>query len=261
MSDRNERACPECGSLLHYSCATSTGAERAFGIKYAAAPGVDSLTGTPAEKHDPTTGELTFEPNETPDRGWDPVTRSLTSMDGLAWAARKYREVEDAFSLNERAHEAEVAWIQRDCDQRMAAAEERRAAADKPLKPGRQFFEGVMAAYAETHRAEVLAGLRKDAKSRLFPSGVRIGWEKIRDGYFWDDSMPAAERTAKLLEWAKMRPGLTETREVPDLEAIKKHLAAADRVNPPERIPGTPAPGMKYVEPGETLEIVVKEKP
>src|SRR5678815_1111173 len=35
MADHNERACPECGSLLHYSCKLDAAVERAYGVKYA----------------------------------------------------------------------------------------------------------------------------------------------------------------------------------------------------------------------------------
>ncbi len=236
--------------------------------KHALEAGLDLLTGQAAEKYDPTTGEVPFEPDETPDRGWDPVTRSLTSMDGAAWAARKYREMEDQLDFNRRAQEAEAAFIQAECDRKMAASEARTQAADKPFEKGLAFFESLLTVYATNNRAEMLRGLKKDAKSRLFPSGVRIGWRKDGGGYRWDDALPAAERQRRLAEWASQEEsgaGLEEMElrkvlaPVADLEAIRTYLA--ERVQDGRDEGPTAPPGLKYVEPAETLEIVVKGKP
>ncbi len=206
--------------------------------------------------HDPATGEVPFEPDETPDRGWDRERHCITSLEGADWAGHRLREAQEQVALNEEMAEAEIEALNR----KMVAVRERMKAADAPFRSAVAYFDNALRVYAETHRAEVLKGLSSKAKSRLLPSGVRIGWRKDSGGYRWDDAMPAAERKAKLLEWARVEEDATDeilikSNPEPDLAEIKQHLAAFASQGRSLDVP----PGLKYVPESETLEIVVKE--
>lgn len=202
-------------------------------------------------KHAPptVTGEVPFEPDETPRSGYDPVTRSLTSMDGMAWAARKLREVEDALAVNDRACDEEIAALDAEYARRHLRITERHEAADKPFDAGKKFFTSLLTVYATQNRADVLKGLRKDAKSRPFPGGVRVGWEK-KGGHLRLQEAPDARE--KLIAWARANcPEATEERWDVDVQAVKKAIGKAQ----------VPA-GMERVPESETLEITFsKEKP
>lgn len=114
---------------------------------------------------------------------------------------------------------------------------------------------------------EVFARDNREAlgKTRRLPNGV-VAWRERKEGaYRWRQDMPKAEREAALLAWAKaeqsstLRP-LWEAVEVerPNLDTIKAHLGT--RAVALQDSPRAP-PGLEWVGPGESLSIVVKEKP
>lgn len=218
--------------------------------------------GDAPEDHDPETGEVLD--HDAPDTGgWDRERHCITSLQGAEWAARKYREAVEQMDANRAAHDAEVAEIQRVCDEKMARATARLTAADRPFSRSEAFFHNALDCYAQAHREEVLKGLR--GKSRLLQAGVRIGWSSTKGGYRLNHSKTPAENKAALLAWAQKEEDVTgetlaQPNPTPDVDAIKRHLAALDAEEARDA-GATPAPpGLEYVPPGETLSIDVEEK-
>lgn len=173
----------------------------------------------------------------------------IATMDAFHRAARDYREALEAASEVDAQHQAEIApWLRK-----IEAAKARADAALKPLRKQAQWLEGRLLGFAQQHRAEILKGQDRRAKSALVGvSGVRVAWRHDPGGYRWDDSMKESERKAKLLEWA-VAGHPVYVRVVPEVAA---DLLKADltRLRKSDEPPETP-PGLKYVEPADVLSI------
>lgn len=141
--------------------------------KHASERGTDLLTGETAEKFDPVTGEV-FDEDAPVGSGWDSERHCATDLRGADWAGRKLREAHEQLRLHETMFLAEQAEFER---KRTAVLERFRASVSPFLKTA-AFMENALKVFAETHREEVLKGLR--TKSRLLPSGVTVGWRKTR---------------------------------------------------------------------------------
>lgn len=97
-------------------------------------------------------------------------------------------------------------------------------------------------------------------KTRRLPNGV-VAWRERKEGaYRLDPKMTDHAARKALLEWAKKqethRALVVRGPEQPNLDEIKAFLVSFHK----EQDPLAP-PGLEWVEPGESLSIVVKEKP
>ena len=125
--------------------------------------------------------------------GWDKERHCATDLRGADWAGRKLREAQEQIAVNDACARAEQAELLK----RLGAVTERLEAANRPFEKTAEYMENALKVFAETHREEVLKGLR--TKSRLLPSGVRIGWEtkgghlRLKDG---------DEALKELMTWA-----------------------------------------------------------
>lgn len=222
-----------------------------------------------AARIDTVTGEdvIALEADAPDNGGWDRERHCATDLRGADWLARKWRDAQAQVALNEEMGRAEIAELQK----KIAAVEARIVEANQPFRRTIAFTWDALAVFMETHREMVLKGLRSNAKSRLLPSGVRIGWKSREGGYRWDQSKTPAENKAALLAWAlaeeKARDldwPLTEPGPVqPKLDRIKEYLAAVDAsVQDDDRLVKHLAPpGLEWVESGETLSITTKGGP
>lgn len=220
------------------------------------APGeTATLIGTSVlgDTYDAETGEVL---KDAP--GWDPDTKRITNNEGCNFFGALLRETLEAMAENERLAAPEIATLER----KLEVARLRLARAQKPLESRSAWLEGTIRAYADAHKSEVLRGLRKDAKSRRFPSGLRLAWKSGGGEYRWRKDMPVKEREAALLAWAKATadrvavdlPPMVESMERPILANVKVTLAAlAD----PEEPRFTP-PGLEYVPEHEELTVKVE---
>jgi len=206
---------------------------------------------TAPERFDETTGEVLD--SDAPDNGgWDKERHCITDLRGADWAGRKFRDADQQIRLNEEMAEGEIEALNR----KMIEVRERLRQADAPFRRTVDYFRNALEVFAQANRAEVLKGLRSDAKSRLLPSGVRIGWKSREGGYRWDPTKTDAQNRSALMPFALSR-GLTKPGPVQiDLEAVKAELAA---LHDPEQPRFTP-PGLEYVPPGETLSVTTKGK-
>jgi hypothetical protein len=206
--------------------------------------------------------------SDAPDNGgWDKERHCATDLRGADWAGRKLREAQEQIDLNAGMAEAELAILAR----KVRLVRERQDKADAPFRSTVGFMENALRVFAETHRDEVLKGLRK--KSRLLPCGVTIGWRAQKGDYRYDqrpgpDGRPPtpAQNRAALVAWAEgeqasrdedLIPLVNPGPAVPDLEEIKRHAASI-------RITGVcdvfVPPGLEYVPAGEVLTVSVGEE-
>ena len=200
---------------------------------------------------DPVTGEdvIALEA-DAPGNGWDRERHCATDLRGADWLARKWRDAQGQIALNEEMGQAEVEIYKR----KIIETEARIVEANQPFRRTVAFCWDALAVFMETHRDEVLKGLKSGTKSRLLPSGVRIGWKSREGGYRWDPTKTDTQNRSALMPFALSR-GLTKPGPVQiDLEAVKAELAA---LHDPEQPRFTP-PGLEYVPPGETLSVTTK---
>lgn len=205
-----------------------------------------------AQDFDPETGEL---PDDGP--GW--VDGRIANLRGMEEAGRKVVEAEAQIALNEAAAEAELEALAR----KVRLVRERQEKADGPFRARAERYRGFMLGFMDQNRAEVLRGLPAKAKSRTLVCGLTVAYRKREGGYRWDQSKTPAENKAALLAWAQKEctgGTLVEQVEVPDLDAIKHHLAGVDAaVEDDDRLKKHVAPpGLEWVEPGETLTVTTK---
>lgn len=198
------------------------------------------------EKFAPEAGEV-FDSDAPAGSGWDKERHCATDLRGADWAARKLREALEQCALNARMHEAEMEALNR----KMMEAEERLVRANAPFRKAAAFMENALHVFAETHREEVLRGLR--TKSRLLPSGVRIGWKKAGGEYRWRKDMTPAEREAALLAWAQDYDARLGTEFVEKRPALKPLAVVTKHLN--AHWPRQVVPGLEYVPESEELRI------
>jgi hypothetical protein len=191
--------------------------------------------------------------------GWDQATKQIATVEGLNWVGHVLRDAHVTMAENERLAADEIA----DLERRLSVARLRLERAQKPLKDRIAFFESRVVAFAQTHRTELLRGLRKDAKSRLLPSGLRVGWKKAGGEYRWRQDMTPKEAKERLAEWAlrqhsAMDPDDTrilvteEKRYVPDRDAIEEYVGTLEGFTVPD--------GLEWVPEHEDVTIKVGEE-
>jgi hypothetical protein len=197
----------------------------------------------PTEQHD-TAPEADEETGELP---WDGFKDGrIQNFLGLDWAGKKWADLNRAIDENLAAFDAEHA-------RRVARLKEIQA----PLARERNIWQAAIEAYAKDHKSELLIGR---AKSRETPSGLVLKWRERKTGeYRWDQTKTPAERTAALMEWCRKEEGvtgetLTKDNPSPDLDEIKRHLAAFKAQGEDLGCP----PGLEYVPPGEVLTVTTK---
>lgn len=163
----------------------------------------------------------------------------IATMDAFHRASRDYREALEAAREVDAQHQAEIAPLLA----KLEAAQKRADAARKPIEDHARWLEGHLLGFAQTHRAEILKGQRRDAKSALLQSGVRVAWRTKPGGLHLLDEPDARER---LISWARDHwSDATEQRWEVDVGAIKRALAGTDEV----------PPGMERILESETLTI------
>jgi hypothetical protein len=210
---------------------------------------------------DPETGELP----------WDGFKDGrIQNFLGLDWAARKMEEYERGVAQNEaclaeftQRVEEKVAEVRAKL---MGRAVERTAELNAPLRTKAAFFRSAVVSFArEQGRKAICIG---SAKSRGLPSSdVVLKWRVREEGEYRYDQRPGpngepptpAENQAALLAWCAKEEDvtgetLTKPNPVPDLDEIKRHLAAFKAQGEPLDCP----PGLEWVEPGETLSVTTK---
>lgn len=245
-ADQYAPTSPQCGGVFQDDPDVGT---------FCSGCGSESLTA----KH----GDAHLDSDAPDNGGWDKERHCATDLRGANWAGIKLREAQEQIRLCKAMFQAEAD----DLLKRLDAAGARMDAAARPFLQTQEYMENALRVFAETHRDEVLKGLRK--KSRLLPCGVTIGWKKHAAGYRYDQRpgpdcgkppTPAQNRD-RLLEWCRLEEDVTgeflvKSNPAPDLDAIKAHLAA--QVAAGENI-GCP-PGLEYIEAGETLTVSVGEE-
>lgn len=171
---------------------------------------------------------------EAPEEYFDEELDSPTSAWRIAdlgqadWALKRLAALEKEAADNERIAELRIAEIRA-----------RTAKLNATALRGADFFRGQLAAYAMSHRTELLGGGKK--KTRKLPSG-EIAFRSKGGG------LSIIDRDA-LLSWARQQPvesGLLRIKEEPALDEIKRHFKASGEV--PD--------GMQLEE--EREEVVVK---
>lgn len=192
--------------------------------------------------------------------GW--ADGQIQNVDGLDWAGGKLAEVSAVIQENERLRDAAVARLQRQIDLLKA----RTMAINSPLVVRQEFFETAIRMYADAHRTEVLRGQRKGAKSRTFPSGLRLAWKSGGGEYRWRQDMSKADREAALLKWGKdcerMRSDWRDYspivlgREYVSKESALLYVAEAKKL---EGLDVGAPPGLEYVPEHEELIVKVEE--
>jgi hypothetical protein len=189
------------------------------------------------------------------------VDGRLTSIDALDWAGARMREKLEAMEETRRLAVAEQARLA----EKIEALAIRTAAALAPFERDHALLENACKVYAEIHRAELLKGLRPDAKTRKLPN-ITVAWKSTDAHYRYRLDMAEADRKKALLEWAIPRTGpqtpLTKPAEgrVLVLEEVKRYAEwmRSEAKNAGET-PTTP-PGLEYVPESETLTITTGGK-
>lgn len=197
------------------------------------------------------TGEVPDETDDGP--GW--VDGRIANLRGLEEAGRKVVEAEAQIALNDAAASAEQAVLLA----KLEAVTQRLEAANAPFEKRAERYRGYMLGFMDQNRAEVLRGLPAKLKSRTLVCGLTVAYRKRDGGYRLDQSMTPTEAKVALLAWCAKEEDvtgetLTKPNPVPDLDEIKRHLAAFKAQGEPLDCP----PGLEWVEPGETLSVTTK---
>lgn len=153
--------------------------------------------------------ELPVSDEQDPAEGW-----TIQDVDAADWALARIADAERELAENARIIAGQIA--------RLKMKEEQLAI---PLQRRADFFRGAVAAYAITHRPELLGGGRK--KSRTLPHGS-IGWRKS------GGKLTVTDKEA-LLEWARGQPverNFVRIKEEPAVDEIKLACAVTGEVPP-----------------------------
>lgn len=157
--------------------------------------------------------------------GW-----TIADLDTLDWALSRMADSEREVEENNKLAQEAIGRIK-------LKTEILNERAEKAIA----FFRSQIAAYAETHRAELLGGGKK--KSRTLLHGT-IGWRKKGGALEMKDA-------AALLDWARLQPiesNVLRIKEEPAWDVIKKSY--------PDAKSGEIPPGCDVVP--ETEEITIK---
>lgn len=212
----------------------------------------------PFDPRDPETGGVALDPADLAEvaengPGWQ--DGRIATIAGLDWAGRKMRETLEAVREADELAQAEIAPLLT----RLNAAQKRLDATLAPLQKRASFFESQIRVFAETNRDAILRGLGRGAKSKTLPSGLRVSWRHDPGGYRWDDEMKESERKAALLKWATDRTceklPLTRMERVLVFDEVKRGLELMSKDTGERHL----APGVKFVEPGDTLTITTEK--
>lgn len=152
----------------------------------------------------------------------EPLDADALATEG-AWSPRSLRDVEWSLECIGES-EAEIAAIEAQEADAIARIRQRVARIKESAERRASYFRGRVAEWAESHRAEILAGKKK---SRELVAGV-IGWRK-KGG-----RLRVVDKAA-LAEWAAAQPvelGLFRVKVEPEVAEIQKHAKASGEIPP-----------------------------